>query len=85
MLAGRPVEGEGLVDTGLDPGAPFPVLVLPAGEPLTESATGFLGGGPVVEPAQLGEAVVGLLAREVPRRRRRSTAEQMSFPPQPPR
>lgn len=66
MLAGQPVEGEGLVDRGLGRGAQFPLLVLPAGEPLTESATGVLGGGPFVEPAQLGEAVVGLLAREAP-------------------
>lgn len=47
VLAGQPVKGEG-----------FGVLVLPASEPLDGIPAGFLGGVPVVEPAQLGEAVV---------------------------
>lgn len=61
MLAGRPAGGEGLVNVGFDSGAQFLVLVRPAGEPPGEIATGFFGGVPVVEPAPLGEAVVGRL------------------------
>ncbi len=51
VLARQPVEGEGLVDIRLDPGAEFRVLVLPTGEPGGEIAARFFGGVAVVEPA----------------------------------
>jgi len=54
VLARQPVKREGLVDVRFDPGAEFGVLVLPPGEPLGEIAAGFLGGVPLVEPAQFG-------------------------------
>src|SRR4029077_10252568 len=65
VLAGQPVEGEGVLDRFLDPIDELSVAVAPFGDPGGEIAAGLLEVSPVVEPAQLLQAVVVGLARQM--------------------
>ena len=65
VLARQAVEGEGFLDRFLDPIDKLPVAVAPFGDPGGEVAAGLLDVSPVVEPAQLLQAVVVGLAREM--------------------
>lgn len=61
----QPVEGERLLDVGLDPVAELAVHLLPAGQPLGQMAAGFGDFVQIVEPAQFQQTVVGVFARQV--------------------
>ena len=65
VLAGQPVEGEGVLDRFLDPIDELAISVRPFGDPCGEIAAGLLNISPVVEPAQLLQAIVVGLARQV--------------------
>ena len=65
MLAGQPVEGQRLLDVLLDPGTEPGVGRLPFGEPSRQIPPGLGEIAPVVQPAELAQAVVVDLARHV--------------------
>ncbi len=65
VLAGQTVEGEGFLDRFLDPVDELVVTIAPLGDPCGQIAAGLLDGSPVIEPAQLLQAVVVGLAREM--------------------
>ena len=65
VLARQAVEGEGLLDGLLGPGDEAWVARPPFGDPGGEIAPGLLDRAAVVEPAQLLQAVVIGLARQV--------------------
>jgi hypothetical protein len=65
VLAGQPVEGEGVLDGFLDPIDELWVAGRPFDDPRGEIAAGLLNISPVVEPAQLLQAVVVGLARQM--------------------
>ena len=65
VLAWQAVEGEGVFDRVLDPIDELLITVAPFGDPGGEVAADLLDVSPVVEPAQLLQAVVVGLAREM--------------------
>ena len=65
MLARQAVEGEGVLDRFLDPIDELLITVAPFGDPGGEIASGLLDISSVIEPAQLLQAVVVGLAREM--------------------
>ena len=65
VLAGQPVEGERLLDGLFDPSDELRVAGRPFGDPGGKIAAGLLDVAPVVEPAQLLQAVVVGLARQM--------------------
>ena len=65
VLARQAIEGERLLDGLFAPADEFGVATSPFGDPGGEVAAGLLDRAPVVEPAQLLQAVVIGLARQV--------------------
>ena len=65
VLERQAIEGERLVDGLLDPGDEFWVAGAPFGDPGRQIAAGLVDRASVVEPAQLLQAVVVGLARQV--------------------
>jgi hypothetical protein len=65
MLRRQPVEGHRVFDMLLDPAAQLRVGGLPLGEPSREVPPGLGEVAPVVQPAQLAQAIVVHLARHV--------------------
>jgi hypothetical protein len=68
VFPGLAVEGPGLLDLFLDPGAEPGVFAGPFGEPGPELVAGFGDVAQVVEPAEFGQAVVVGLAGEMVQR-----------------
>src|SRR5271166_3786691 len=65
VLERQAIEGERLLDILLDPGDELWVAGAPFGDPDRQISAGLLDRTPVVEPAQLLQAVVVGLARQV--------------------
>ena len=65
MLARQAVEGEGFFDCFLDPVDELLIPVFPFGDPCGQVSAGLLDVSPVIEPAQLLQAVVVGLARKM--------------------
>jgi hypothetical protein len=65
MLARKPIEGERLFDGFLDPSDELRITDYPFGDPCGEVLAGLLDRAPVIEPAQLLQAVVIGLAWQV--------------------
>ena len=65
VLARQAVEGERLLDGLLDPGDELRITRAPFGDPGGKVAAGLLDRAAVVEPAQLLQAIVVGLARQV--------------------
>ena len=65
VLAGKPVEGERLLDGFLDPCDELGVAGFPFGDPCCEVLPRLFEGATIVKPAQLLQAVVVGLARQM--------------------
>ena len=65
VLARQAIEDEGVLDRFFDPIDELLITLAPFGDPSREIAAGLLDISPVVEPAQLLQAVVVGLAREM--------------------
>jgi hypothetical protein len=65
MLSGQSVEGEGFLDILFDPRAKFRVFLLPARQLGGQISAGFGCVAPIVEPAQLNQAIVAAFTWQI--------------------